>query len=419
MNEFNNQNGEQQPQVVFTPPTYNNNIPPQKPKQEKRGHSIWVVILACVIAAVSGVVSTVTIMGMDLFNSNNNNVTNVETDTDTTSVIEQPDAPKNDVTITVDETVSSVAEAVAAKCINSVVGIRTTTSVSSFFGGSQEQTGSGSGVVYTSDGYIITNYHVIADVVESSRGKVDVFIGTNSTKSYPATVVGYNISCDLAVIKINVSGLTPAELGNSDNLRVGQYVVTIGSPGGLEFMGSVTYGIISGLDREVSTSPGLALIQTDAAINPGNSGGALLDQEGKLIGINSAKIASVEYEGMGFAIPVNAVKEKCDKIISKKGDSQAYLGASISSTYTSDVLAFYDYPAGAVVSNVAEDSPAEEAGIKRGDIITEFNGVKITEYTVLTEALDDCSAGDTVKATIYRGGKYKTVTIKLTADTSN
>ena len=434
MNEFENQNnnpitptgnnyytdsGEDQPQVVFAPPTYNNYIPPQQPKKEKRGHSLWVIILACFIAAVSGVVSTIAITGMDLFNSNDNNITNAEPNTNTSSVVEQPDVPRNDVTITVDETVSSVAEAVAAKCVNSVVGIRTTTSVSSFFGGSQEQTRSGSGVVYTADGYIITNYHVIADVVESNRGKIDVFIGTNNTTSYPATVVGYNISCDLAVVKINVTGLTPVELSNSDNLRVGQYVVTIGSPGGLEFMGSVTYGIISGLDREVSTSPGLKLIQTDAAINPGNSGGALLDQEGKLIGINSAKIASVEYEGMGFAIPVNAVKEKCDKIISKKGNSDAYLGASISNTYTSDVLAFYDYPAGAVVSSVAEDSPAEEAGIKRGDIITEFNGVKITEYTVLSEALSDCSAGDTVKATIYRDGKYKTVTIKLASDTSN
>ena len=184
-------------------------------------------------------------------------------------------------------------------------------------------------------------------------------------------------------------------------------------------MGSVTYGIISGLDRTVSTSAGLKLIQTDAAINPGNSGGALLNSEGKLIGINSSKIASVEYEGMGFAIPVNTVKEKCDKIISRSGDSQAYFGVSISSTYTSEVLAFYGYPSGAVVSSVAENSPAEKAGIKRGDIITKFNKVEISEYTVLNDALYDCEAGDTVSVTIYRSGKHYTTDIKLESETLN
>ena len=153
------------------------------------------------------------------------------------------------------------------------------------------------------------------------------------------------------------------ELGDSSDLKVGQNVITIGAPGGLEFMGSVTYGIISGLDRTVSTNSALKLIQTDAAINPGNSGGALLDTSGKLIGINSSKIASVEFEGMGFAIPVNTVKEKCDKIISRKNDSQAYLGVSISSTNTNEVLSFYFYPSGAVVSSVAEGSPADNAGI--------------------------------------------------------
>ena len=274
-------------------------------------------------------------------------------------------------------------------------------------------------MVYTADGYIITNYHVIGDAVESSNSKIDVFVGDNKSTSYPATVIGYNISCDLAVIKIDASGLTPVELGNSDELKVGQQVITIGAPGGLEFMGSVTYGIISGIDRTVSTNSALKLIQTDAAINPGNSGGALLNAEGKLIGINSSKIASVEFEGMGFAIPVNTVKEKCDKIISRKSDSQAYLGVSISSTYTSQVLAFYGYPSGAVVSSVAEGSPAANAGIERGDIITEFNGIAISEYTVLNDALYDCEAGDTVAVKIYRSGRHYTVDIKLTSDTSN
>lgn len=397
-----------QPPPTYTTSNYNGFTAPRKAKKEKRGHSTAVVIIASVLAAIIGAVSGTVILG-SVFS----------VDTNTSQVTEQNSEPKNNVNITVDETASSIAEAVAVKCTDSVVGIRTTTSVMSFFGGSQQQTGDGSGVIYSENGYIITNYHVISTAVESSRSKIDVFIGNNKSKSYPATVVGYNISCDLAVLKIDATGLKPIELGDSSDLKVGQYVITIGAPGGLEFMGSVTYGIISGLDRTVSTNSGLKLIQTDAAINPGNSGGALLNAEGKLIGINSSKIASVEYEGMGFAIPVNTVKEKCDKIISKKGDSQAYFGVSISSTYTSQVLAFYGYPAGAVVSSVAEGSPAEKAGIERGDIITEFNGVKISEYTVLNDALYDCESGDKVDVTIYRGGKHYTVNIKLTSDTSN
>ncbi len=394
---------------TYTTPVYNNSyVTQQKAKKEKRGHSTAVVIVASILAAVIGAVSTFFLLNLPL-----------ATPLAESSVVEQDDEPKNNVNITVDETASSIAEAVATKCTDSVVGIRTTTSVMSFFGGSQEQSGNGSGVIYTADGYIITNYHVIGDAVKSSNSKIDVFIGNDKSKSYPATVVGYNISCDLAVIKINASGLTPIELGDSDQLNVGQYVVTIGAPGGLEFMGSVTYGIISGINRTVSTNSSLKLIQTDAAINPGNSGGALLDAQGKLIGINSSKIASVEFEGMGFAIPANTVKEKCDKIISKKGDSQAYFGVSISSTYTSEVLAFYGYPAGAVVSSVASGSPADSAGIKRGDIITEFNGVNISEYTVLGDALYDCESGDTVAVTVYRAGKYYTVDIKLTSDTAN
>lgn len=396
------------------PPTYTTsyseyNTRPPKPKKEKRGHSTAVVIVACILAAIIGAVSYAIVGSIPLAKPHST----------TDDYDETVEKPSNNVSINVDQDASSIAEAVAIKCTDSVVGIRTTTSVMSFFGGNQEQTGNGSGVVYTSDGYIITNYHVISDAVQSRNSKIDVFIGSDSAKSYPATVIGYNISCDLAVVKIDATGLAPIEMGNSDELKVGQYVVTIGSPGSLEFMGSVTYGIISGLNRTVSTNSVLKLIQTDAAINPGNSGGALLNAEGKLIGINSSKIASVEFEGMGFAIPVNTVKEKCDKIISKKDDSQAYFGVSISSTYTSQVLAFYGYPAGAVVSSVAEGSPAYNAGIERGDIITEFNGVKISEYTILNDVLYDCESGQTVEVTIYRAGKYYTADIKLTADTTN
>lgn len=417
MSEFenNNQNYENfednQPPSYTTP--YHNYAVPQKTKKDNKKHSAAVVIVSSLLAAVigltGGVIAMVSVFGINRLFGNQNQ----------TEITDSSNNSKSNVTINVDENASSTAEAVAAKCTESVVGIRTTTSVMSFFGGAQEQTGDGSGVVYTADGYIITNYHVISSAVSGQNSKIDVFIGNNKSKSYPATVVGYNISCDLAVLKIDASGLTPMEIGDSSKLKVGQGVVTIGASGGLEFMGSVTYGIISGLDRTVSTNSQLKLIQTDAAINPGNSGGALLDSKGRLVGINSSKIASVEFEGMGFAIPVNTVKEKCDKIISHDGNSQVYFGVSVSSTYTSDVLEFYGFPVGAVVSSVADGSPAAKAGIERGDIITEFNGTKITEYTVLGDALYDCEPDQTVKVTIYRSGRLYDVDVKLASDTSN
>ncbi len=421
MNEFeNNQNNIEQPtetvyaEPVYTPLTYSpnlNNEPeqPQLTKKEKKGHSTLTVIIACVLAAFIGAASSIVVMIAD-----SDNATDTTTDKNIATT-QQGGADSSNVNITIDETASSIAEAVAKKCTNSVVGIRTTSSVSNFFGNQENTSGEGSGVIYTTDGYIITNYHVISDAVESRNTKIDVFIGTNKEESYSAEVVGYNISCDLAVIKIDAQNLTPMEFADSDKLKIGQSAVTIGAPGGLEFMGSVTYGVISGLDRIVSADSQLELIQTDAAINPGNSGGALLNAEGKLIGINSSKIAATDFEGMGFAIPSNAVKEKCDKIIARKDEGEAYLGVSISGTYTSEVLKFYGYPSGAVVSSVMEDSPAYEAGIERGDIITKFNGIAITEYTVLTDALYECSPGDTVKITIYRNGREYSAEITLTS----
>ncbi len=374
---------------------------PQKPKKEKKGHSFGVVIVSCILAAVIGAVSgaaaTFSMIG------------NKQTDNSPSK-----DYTSQNVNINIEETAESVAVAVAKKVKNSVVGIRTTTSVINFFGGSEEATGEGSGVVYSSDGYIITNYHVIENAVEGGSGsKIEVFIGDTNGDPHSASVIGYNIASDLAVLKINVTGLTPVELGDSGNLEVGQYVVSIGNPGGLEFMGSVTFGIISGLDREISSSSGIKLIQTDAAINPGNSGGALLDTTGKLVGINSSKIVAEEYEGMGFAIPVNTVIERCEKIISRKDNPEAYVGINISETYTAEVLKYYGFPTGAVVLSVDYNSPAREAGIKKGDIITEMNGTAITDYTVFINLLEDCEPKEKITLKIYRSGRYYTTSLTV------
>lgn len=369
-------------------------------KKEKK-FSLLVVILASVIAAIIGAASSFGIIFLnnakyDKNESSNNNLNNTK------------------VNINIDETAESVVEAVAQKVTPSVVGIRTTTSVMNFFGGNQEATGEGSGVIYSSNGYIITNYHVIADAISNkSSSKISVYTGTLDDTPYDAEVIGYNISSDLAVLKIQAENLTAIEIHNSDDLKVGQYVITVGNPGGLEFMDSVTYGVISGLDRVVSSDSTVKLIQTDAAINPGNSGGALVNVKGQLVGINSSKIVSEEFEGMGFAIESNDVKKICDNIIANKNTQESYIGISISEKYTAEVLKFYGFPSGAVISSVADNSPAQDAGLKRGDIITEFNNKTISDYLILEALINECKPGDQVKIKIYRNGRYYSTKITI------
>ncbi len=380
----------------FIPPVY---IPPKK-KKEKRRYGAGVVITASVLAAIIGAVSSIAVL-VAVFMTN----TQVSTDSGETVL--------NKVNINIDETAENIVEAVAQKASDSVVGIRTTTSVMSFFGGTQESSGDGSGVVYSADGYIITNYHVISSALEGSNSKIEVYLDSDASEGYSAAVVGYNISADLAVIKIDANNLSAVAFADSDELKVGQYVITIGNPGGLEFMDSVTYGVISGLNRVVSTDSDVKLIQTDAAINPGNSGGALLNSKGELVGINSSKIVSEEFEGMGFAIPSNTVSEICKGIIERENAPEPYIGISISERYTAEVLTYYGYPSGAVVLSVAENSPAEAAGIKKGDIITKFNGTKITEYTILDNEIMNSTPDTTVEVELYRSGRTYTTQITI------
>ena len=377
--------------------------PPKQKKNKKKGaFGAGTVIAAALLAAVIGAGSGIAAVTLSSKNGSN-----------TSSPITSSVSGSN-VNINIDETAESVVEAVAKKVTPSVVGIRTTTSVRSFFGSSNESTGEGSGVVYSADGYIITNYHVISGAVTNKSGsKIEVFTDTLDSDSYEATVVGYNISTDLAVIKINAKGLTPAEFSDSSKLKVGQYVITVGNPGGLEFMDSVTYGVISGLNRVVSSDSDVKLIQTDAAINPGNSGGALVNTKGQLVGINSSKIVSEEFEGMGFAIPSNTVAEICKNIIEKQNDPEPYLGISVSEKYNSSVLKYYGYPSGAVVSSVADGSPADNAGLAKGDSITEFGGTEITEYSMLESLLQKCKPGDQVSVKIYRSGRYYSTTVTI------
>ncbi len=393
---------------VFEPLPENSHSP--KKEQKKKRYGFGVLAVAVILSAAIGAASA--FGAFMLLND------------DGKTSLAPPPSGENIVntTINVDKVADSVIEAVAEKASPSVVGIRTTAAVYNFFGGTSDSTGEGSGVIYKSDGYIITNYHVIESVVgqSSANAKIEVFLSQNSSESHPATIIGYNISSDLAVIKIEKQSLPAIALGNSDELKAGQFVAAIGCPGGLNFMGSVSYGIVSGLDRKLSSGDegAVSLIQTDAAINPGNSGGALLNIKGELVGINSSKIASTEYEGMGFAIPVNSVKEICDQIIAREDNPEPYIGIKISETYDKQTLLSLGYPAGAVVSSVVTGGPAAEGGIRRGDIITEFAGKEIGSYNDLYEAISAQKVGSQVKVSLYRSGRYYSTDINIISNNS-
>jgi serine protease Do len=233
-------------------------------------------------------------------------------------------------------------------------------------------------------------------------------------KEVEATLVGRDSRSDLAVIKVNQKGLTAAEFGDSSKLEVGELAVAIGSPMGTDYAGSVTAGIISGLNRKVSVGDSsIKLIQTDAAINPGNSGGALVNSEGKVIGINTVKFADTEVEGMGFAIPINEAKPIIQEIISDKKIARPYLGIQ-GVTITKEDAEQYKMPQGVYVNDVVSYSGADRAGLKKGDIITKLDGQKVLTIEELIAAIKKHKIGDVVQLEIYdQLDSYKTISVKL------
>ncbi len=429
-----NRNTPQNEQPINTPYSYTPNTnygyspvptpPPQPPKKDKRVVGIGTMIVCIVIATVISATTALTIALGSLDERDRNTVatSSEQGSEDDVSSENTSSGETISTVITIDGNVESLVEAVYDKAANSVVGIRTKASVESFFGGSTESTGEGSGVIYTTDGYIITNYHVIADVVttQTSNTSVEVFLMSDPDEPIDAEVIGYNVSADLAVIKISKTGLPAVELGNSDDIKVGQYAIAIGCPGGIEFLNSVSYGIVSGLNRTITVDSigEMDLIQTDAAINPGNSGGALLNSKGQLIGINSSKLVDESFEGMGFAIPVNTALEVVKEIIENKDNPSPYIGIEIYK-YDSEYLAQYGLPSGAAVKSVVKNAPAYNAGIRAGDIITAFNKVEVTEYSDFIDALDECTPETKVTARIYRNGRYYTTTVTIGSNNSH
>ena len=293
-----------------------------------------------------------------------------------------------------------------AKNVNSTVGI-TTAITTNYWGFQTTQPASGSGFIFSDDGYILTNYHVI-----SGASSVTVTMYDGST--YDAVIVGYDASNDIAVLKIEATGLTPVVLGDSDTINVGDTVVAIGNPLG-ELTFSLTSGVVSALDREVTFSDGtrMDLIQTDCAINSGNSGGALFNLYGEVIGITNAKFSSsgsgASIDNIGFAIPLNTIRDIVASIIEKGIVAKPYMGISVATV--SEEVKGYGLPAGASVQAIEPDSPAEKAGLLRNDIITEANGETITTSSELVDMVGSCSPGDTLTLTVFRNGAYTTVEV--------
>lgn len=331
------------------------------------------------------------------------------------------DGSGTNITVTGDD--ATLAEAVAQKALPSVVNINVYTASQSQAQGfmrsssTQEYTQSslGSGVILSDDGYILTNYHVI-----EGADKLQVVA---SGGEYEAKVVGTDPSSDLAVIKIEASGLPAVEIGSSSDLVTGEWAMAVGSPFGLEQ--SVSTGIVSAVSRSSSSlysSESEAIytnmIQTDAAINPGNSGGALVDKNGKLIGINTL-IASTSgsSSGVGFAIPVDYAMKIAEQIIAGQTPSHAQLGVSLT-TVNSSVAARYNLPVseGAYVTRVTSSSGASKAGIAEGDIITKVGDSKVTSASDLIIAVRSHNPGDTVSVTFNRSGSEQTVDVVLGTD---
>lgn len=312
---------------------------------------------------------------------------------------------------------SDTAIMVAEKVLPSIVGIEVEFPVtSSFYKMTSTSTSSGSGIIISKDGYILTNNHIVTSSSSSfyyslgEASSVKVYLYEDETP-YEAKIVGNDEKTDLAVLKIENGNLTPAELGDSDSIKVGEFAMAIGNPIGLQ--SSVTCGVISALNRNIKTSDATYnVIQTDAAINSGNSGGALVNSEGKVIGINTLKVSSTGVEGIGFAIPINSTKDIYAQLIESGKVKRPYIGIT-GQTINEETAKKHNLVVGVYIRDVSTFSPAEKAGLKIGDVITSIDNKQISTIDELTNIISSHKIGDTVTISYYRNGNTTNVNITL------
>ena len=319
---------------------------------------------------------------------------------------------------------SNTAVFASNKILPSISYTVTSNSIGSFFGYSQPQnstaTATGSGIIISEDGYIVTNNHVVDSTSSNSYYELSkatsIKIKLNSDTygddaTYDATVVGQDSQTDLAVLKIEKTGLTAAEFADSDQAVVGEFVMAVGSPLGLDT--TVTQGIVSAVNREVeSDGTKYTCIQTDAAINSGNSGGALINSDGKVIGINTLKLSGTGVEGIGFAIPVNSATDVINQLKDHQKVLRPYIGIT-GINLDEQTAKRYKLEVGVYIKSIEDFSPAEKAGLKAGDVIVKADGKSITTMDELNEIKNSHQIGDTITLTVNRNGSDKDITVTL------
>ena len=371
---------------------------PTKGKEKKPLPSwIKVAALALCFSLIGGAVGSIITASLHKGDSNGSS-----TGSGSSSVVV---GQREDVSINIENVDTSkqmTPAEVYATNVGSTVGI-TTSITTNYWGYQTTSAASGSGFIYSADGYILTNHHVI-------EGSTSITVSFYDGTSAEAELIGYDESNDIAVLKVEAENLTPVVLGNSDNMNVGDTVMAIGNPLG-ELTFTLTSGIVSALGRQVTTSSGvtMTLIQTDCAINSGNSGGALFNLYGEVVGITNAKYSSsssseASIDNIGFAIPVNQIRTIVDSIITKGYYSKPYIGVRV--TDVSAETQSYGLPQGAAVKLVEKGAPAEQAGLQVNDIITKVDGKEIKTSSDLVSIIGNTAVGQTLELTVYRMGAY-------------
>lgn len=386
----------------FTGYQYTVSQTPQAPKKKQHRGGAWVVALALCFAILGGAIG-----GGTVWLLTHNNTTSAGGSSSTT--IQQ--GRHENVTVDINEIETGklmTAAEVYAKNVNSTVGIQTSITSTNLWGQQTTSAASGSGFILTADGYIVTNYHVI-------QNANSVTVSTYGGASYNAKIVGYDEGNDLAVLKIDATGLSPVVLGSSEKLNVGDTVLAIGNPLG-ELTFSLTTGVVSALNREVTFSGGtvMDLLQTDCAINSGNSGGALFNLYGEVVGITNAKYSGSSSSGasidnIAFAIPIDSVRAIVESIIEKGYYAKPVIGVSV--TDVDENSRQLGIPAGAWVKEVTAGGAAEAAGIQANDVITAINGTEISGVSDLKRILAKASAGDELSLVIWRKNQSVTIVV--------
>ncbi len=379
---------------------------PAPPKKKSGGSAVVRAICVCLICAILGGVGGAAIAYRSLS-------PRIESLEETIAELSEEDSPQ--VTASIGSAVSTgsalLPSEIYERACSQVVGITTEITYTNFFGMTSSSAVSGSGFVISEDGYVLTNYHVISHAYEGNS--VATVIMHDGTR-YEAEVIGVEAGNDVAVLKIEATGLKAVSFGDSDKLKVGDTVYPVGNPlGELEF--SMSTGHVSALDRYITTDESgdsINMFQMDAAVNSGNSGGPVYNDKGQVVGVVTAKYADTGVEGLGFAIPINDAVSIADDLITKGYVSgKAYMGIQVDQRYNAMYSQFYELPLGAFVAGVEAGSCAEKAGIQKKDIIVSLGGEQVESHTDLTKLIKQYRAGDSVELVVYRDNAEHTLSL--------